>query len=337
MSSQSADISDDDSRTSAYEPPLPTDKGRRSRSTRACDHCRRTKSKCERLRNISGQPGCRGCAGLGLSCTFTDPSHKRGPPKGYILALERRLHQVEALLGTIIGSDDPRARGLVQDLTRDKLANHIIQKVNVGPFGPRGRQEHPFSTTKEDFLASISTEINDSASEQSGTGQDSSGDLAFCSPGSDWQDKLRILLSACRAESSTSSGSGSSFSTTPHLERTRRATFPSAFTEFPSASSMHSNGLHSPYSPGGPDTLFSLHGWCPESLLRTNIDPANHQVAQSPPGSSELLHVMDDIYVDVDGRFRTASGHLAPRAPEVGPHSLPGSSMHSHIMFPSRR
>ncbi len=113
----------------------------------------------------------------------------------YILALERRLHQVEALLGTIIGSEDPRARGLVQDLTRDKLANHIIQKVNVGPFGPRGRQEHPyacfrqpwvccaywfvpsFSTTKEDFLASITTEINDASSEQSGTGPDPSGDF----------------------------------------------------------------------------------------------------------------------------------------------------------------
>ncbi|RDX55415.1 hypothetical protein OH76DRAFT_738956 [Lentinus brumalis] len=336
MSFQSADISDDESRASVYESTVPVDKGRRSRSTRACDHCRRTKSKCERLRNVTGQPGCRGCAGLGLSCTFTDPSHKRGPPKGYILALERRLHQVEALLGTIIGSEDPRARGLVQDLTRDKLANHIIQKVNVGPFGPRGRQEHPFSTTKEDFLASITTETNDASSEQSGTGPDPSGDLAFCSPGSDWQDKLRILLNACRAESS---GASSGFSTMPHLERTRRATFPSAYTEFPSSSSsaMHANGLHSPYSPGSTDTLFSLHGWCPESLLRTNIDPANHQVPQSPPGSSGMLHVMDDIYVDVDGRFRTASGHSAPRTPEVAPHSLHGPNIHSHIMFPSRR
>ena len=61
----------------------------------------------------------------------------------YILALERRLHQVEALLGTIIGSDDPRARSLVQDLSRDKLASHIIQKVHVGPFGPGGRTNNP--------------------------------------------------------------------------------------------------------------------------------------------------------------------------------------------------
>lgn len=71
------------------------------------------------------------------------PSHKRGPPKGYILALERRLHQVEALLGTIIGSDDPRARTLVDDLARDQLAAHIIRRVKTGPFGPRGRLTQP--------------------------------------------------------------------------------------------------------------------------------------------------------------------------------------------------
>lgn len=71
------------------------------------------------------------------------PSHKRGPPKGYILALERRLHQVEALLGTIISSDDPRARGLVNDLSRDQLAAHIVRRVKIGPFGPRGRLQQP--------------------------------------------------------------------------------------------------------------------------------------------------------------------------------------------------
>ena len=61
----------------------------------------------------------------------------------YILAIERRLHQVEALLGTIIGSEDPRARGLIQDLSQDELAKQIIQRVDVGPFGPKGRVAHP--------------------------------------------------------------------------------------------------------------------------------------------------------------------------------------------------
>lgn len=90
------------------------------------------------------------------------PSHKRGPPKGcvldvlsarwlhadasllsYILAIERRLHQVEALLGTIIGSEDSRAKGLIRDLSQDELAKQIIQRVDVGPFGPKVRVAHP--------------------------------------------------------------------------------------------------------------------------------------------------------------------------------------------------
>ncbi|KAI0095113.1 hypothetical protein BDY19DRAFT_916345 [Irpex rosettiformis] len=89
------------------------------------------------------------------------PSHKHGPPKGYILALEHCLHQVEALLGTIISSDDPRAHTLIDDLSRDQLAAHIIRRVKTGPFGPHGRLAQPFGSTKEDFLAAIMTDPGD--------------------------------------------------------------------------------------------------------------------------------------------------------------------------------
>ncbi|KZT29842.1 hypothetical protein NEOLEDRAFT_1238594 [Neolentinus lepideus HHB14362 ss-1] len=131
-----------------------SDHSSRRRSTRACDHCRRTKSKCER---ISGpeQP-CRGCTTLGLACTYAGPNHKRGPPKGYIHAIERRLHQAEALLGAIIGSQDPRARSLLDHLSRDPLAEQIIQRVEHGPFGPKGRIDAAFASTKQDFLVSLS-------------------------------------------------------------------------------------------------------------------------------------------------------------------------------------
>lgn len=126
---------------------------------------------------------------MGVSCTYVGPSHKRGPPKGYILALERRLHQVEALLGTVISADDPRARGLIQDLSRDQLAAHIIRRVKIGPFGPRGRLQQPFGSTKEDFLTAI----------MAGSGDDSPGrygeeNYALVSPDRDWQDRLQALL-----------------------------------------------------------------------------------------------------------------------------------------------
>src|ERR1700722_3575027 len=55
---------------------------------------------------------------LSPACTFLGPSRKRGPPKGYIDAIEARLHQTEALLGIMIGSNDERARTLLEDLSK---------------------------------------------------------------------------------------------------------------------------------------------------------------------------------------------------------------------------
>lgn len=67
------------------------------------------------------------------------PSYKRGPPKGYIQAVELRLRQVESILATIIASSDPRAQTLIQSIRLDPLANNIIGRVDQGPFGPSAR------------------------------------------------------------------------------------------------------------------------------------------------------------------------------------------------------
>jgi len=192
------ELSDDERPTSPTSTIAYSGSSSRRRSSRACDQCRRTKSKCE----PSDLPGnvCRACATLGVSCTYAAPSHKRGPPKGYILALERRLHQVEALLGTIVASDDPRARSLVEDLTQDQLASHIIRRVKIGPFGPRGRLQQPFGSTKEDFLASIMIGASDD-----GHSLHQEENLALISPDRDWQDRLQKLISS-RSTSQQSGG-----------------------------------------------------------------------------------------------------------------------------------
>ncbi|KAF9302169.1 hypothetical protein BGZ74_005716 [Mortierella antarctica] len=41
--------------------------------------------------------------------TYNDPTKKRGPPKGYIEAIEARLHKMEGLLGGLVKDKDPRA------------------------------------------------------------------------------------------------------------------------------------------------------------------------------------------------------------------------------------
>jgi hypothetical protein len=61
-----------------------------------------------------------------LECTFLGPSRKRGPPKGYIDAIEARLHQTEALLGILIGTADERAQSLLQDLSKVSLSIHLF-------------------------------------------------------------------------------------------------------------------------------------------------------------------------------------------------------------------
>ncbi|KAF9055831.1 fungal-specific transcription factor domain-containing protein [Panaeolus papilionaceus] len=126
----------------------------RKRSSRACDQCRKTKSKCERGGSGDSKK-CKSCALSGSQCTYLGPSYKRGPPKGYIHAIEQRWHQVEALLGSILQCPDPRVQSIVSDLRQDDLAREILGRVDSGPYGPSRRRSQPADTTKEDFFASI--------------------------------------------------------------------------------------------------------------------------------------------------------------------------------------
>ncbi|KAJ7768678.1 fungal-specific transcription factor domain-containing protein [Mycena maculata] len=134
----------------------------RRRSSKACDQCRKSKCKCER----SGDPpgaACRACVLVGTDCTFLGPSRKRGPPKGYIDAIEARLHQTEALVAILIAAarggeerseergsreegggggqegGDGRARGVLRDLGEDPLARAILARIDQSAYGPAGR------------------------------------------------------------------------------------------------------------------------------------------------------------------------------------------------------
>ncbi|KAG8741371.1 hypothetical protein FRC10_002936 [Ceratobasidium sp. 414] len=154
----------------------------RKRSSKACDNCRKAKCKCEKSPDSTA---CRNCALLGQECTFLGPSRKRGPPKGYIDAIEARLHQLEALLGTVIASPDPRAQSLIADLISDPLARHIIARVDESPFGSRGRDQDGARDPKaRTHINSARTAILN-------------GGVGFDVPPRDWQDELgaRILSS----------------------------------------------------------------------------------------------------------------------------------------------
>ncbi|GJJ06448.1 hypothetical protein Clacol_000640 [Clathrus columnatus] len=126
---------------------------------------------------------------------FTEPSHKRGPPKGYLSALEQRLHDAEALLGVIISSPDPRATTMVQDLSKDPLAAAIIARVTNSTFGPIGRNalQHRDSNTNP-RRRSIDLR-NQQMVEQETPMIDGNGHLVFNTPSHTWQDYLNLRLS----------------------------------------------------------------------------------------------------------------------------------------------
>ncbi|KAI0340338.1 hypothetical protein BDW22DRAFT_1430945 [Trametopsis cervina] len=167
----------------------------RRRSSKACDQCRKSKCKCERS---SQQDSCKNCVLLGTPCTFLGPSRKRGPPKGYIDAIEARLHQTEALVGIMLASKDSRAKSLLEDLSEDKLAKEIIDRVNNSPYGHKGRKRggaasrpRPNSSEPRDDHAPPAAQS--------------------AHPSSEWQDAVTAHLNARAVERKTFLGNGETF------------------------------------------------------------------------------------------------------------------------------
>ncbi|KAF9245870.1 fungal-specific transcription factor domain-containing protein [Melanogaster broomeanus] len=196
----------------------------RKRSSRACDQCRKTKSKCE---PSTTPETCKSCALGGNACTFLGPSYKRGPPKGYIQAIEQRWHQVESLLGALLACPDRRVQDLLTDIRQDDLAREILNRVDTGPFGPSGRLSQPAGATKEDFFACIFRSNESSARDAARSRRQSriSREIVSSSrnnklstvPTSEWQDRLSARLSTAVVGGSSSA----SMRATPSQSPTR--------------------------------------------------------------------------------------------------------------------
>ncbi|KAJ3024197.1 hypothetical protein HKX48_004470 [Thoreauomyces humboldtii] len=66
---------------------------KRSRASRACDTCRKKRTKC------SGELPCAGCHAFGFHCHYTDTVRRKGPmKKNTIKTLESRLQMMESLM-----------------------------------------------------------------------------------------------------------------------------------------------------------------------------------------------------------------------------------------------
>ncbi|KAF8585945.1 hypothetical protein K439DRAFT_1659988 [Ramaria rubella] len=205
------------------------DPSTRRRTTRACDQCRKTKSRCEHPQQ--SQEPCRNCLLAGSDCTFLEPSHKRGPPKGYLSALEQRLHDAEALLGVIISSSDPRATTMIADLSKDSLAASIISRVANGSFGPIGRdalRRHNADAHANSRRRSV--HLRQQQMDHAPPLIDVNGHLVFNTPSNTWQDYLNLRLtleSGFRAQASSKTlPQNSSSSTSPQHSSLPNAPIP---------------------------------------------------------------------------------------------------------------
>ncbi|KAI8059619.1 fungal-specific transcription factor domain-containing protein [Gongronella butleri] len=118
----------------AFDKSLSNDK-KRLRITRACDFCRRKKVKCY----FTPGEACTNCVSYGVSCEFNHGTKKRGPPKGYIDALEKRIQQIENILTSLPANvtksehDDYHEAGTVVSATSSSdLTEHGVHKKTAG-------------------------------------------------------------------------------------------------------------------------------------------------------------------------------------------------------------
>ncbi|EPQ51953.1 hypothetical protein GLOTRDRAFT_65551 [Gloeophyllum trabeum ATCC 11539] len=165
----------------------------RRRSSKACDQCRKSKCKCER---VGENEPCKNCVLLNTPCTFLGPSRKRGPPKGYIDAIEARLHQTEALVGILLSSTDSRARTLLDDLSSDPLAKEIINRVDNSPYGTKGRRRGADPAAGGANRTRHATRPPSGEQPTNGEQQAMQEALRSTHPSNEWQDQVTAKLHA---------------------------------------------------------------------------------------------------------------------------------------------
>ncbi|KAM0754933.1 hypothetical protein T439DRAFT_377335 [Meredithblackwellia eburnea MCA 4105] len=128
-------------------------KEKKTRSSKACDNCRKAKCKCLRVTQPGQtEPGpCSNCLATGADCTFQGATRKRGPPKGYIEAIESRLHRMEALLGGLLQNDDPRAQTLLGELIGDDDARDMLTRDLREAVANQSQSKQPRKSWKKEL------------------------------------------------------------------------------------------------------------------------------------------------------------------------------------------
>ncbi|KAF9820301.1 hypothetical protein IEO21_01515 [Rhodonia placenta] len=119
---------------------------KRRKIERACDFCRRRKTKCDGPKMLDNV--CTNCLQTGRQCTYIESSKPRGPPKAYVTALEDRVEKMEALLkrlrpeadftvelGPPVVRDSWKSRSLLPFATTVPPPGSAFKSIRHGTFG----------------------------------------------------------------------------------------------------------------------------------------------------------------------------------------------------------
>jgi len=92
---------------------------------------------------------------------------------------------MEALMGTLLSSADPRVRSILNDLASDQLARDILQRVDESPFGTRGGSAtgQPIMEDRAARILRTSVPVTNSNTP-----------APYASPSVEWQDYLKEKL-----------------------------------------------------------------------------------------------------------------------------------------------
>lgn len=74
---------------------------KRRRVQRACDACRRKKIRCDGAQAGKRNITCSNCLETKIECTYVEAAKRRGPPPGYIEALEWKVQRFEELVSRL--------------------------------------------------------------------------------------------------------------------------------------------------------------------------------------------------------------------------------------------
>jgi hypothetical protein len=283
------------------------------------------------------------------SCEHLLNLHYRGPAKGYLSALEEEKHQMEALIGTLLASQDPRARTLVQDIAQDPLAREVLSRVDRSIVGTQGRLQGA-GRWPDRIEASKSGRV----------GKRMTGEMA--SSTYEWQDHLLHIIATSPSAAATfppSSASPSRLLPGPHCtsvspvqpgyhpsppEHHVHARDPLHHTMRPDPGSIHPSlalrnshpSLHSAYA-GYPHQNHALQAKPgPGPLQMEVLQPFSIQHEEVSLESPRQRRRIDNSMVDVVRKLRHAqSAHSLDGRPAVERLSWAGGRSHQSHGKPS--